>query len=240
MPAPIEVFPDDLINEIAASMDLSQSKKALLRLHLRDLAQFVHLFKTTKLGVPPSQLARNAESIVKHIDRLANDFGLDPATMKPSPDSESKPLAGLILWQVAFDLDQTHPERRIREGDAQAELQHRLELLLYLKEAIDRIQTNLQSGVSPGRGGSRAESDWALHETVRQLMVTYWEVTRRRTGTSVKPLTGEVGGPLVRFLELCLPPLGWTLSRNSIRGLVRAIKKADEKETSRSGQTPLP
>ena len=51
------------------------------------------------------------------------------------------------------------------------------------------------------------------------------EVTGRNIGTSVDPLSGEPGGPAIRFLELCLPPLGWNLSRQAIRHSIRRTRE---------------
>ena len=138
---------------------------------------------------------------------------------------ECSTLLRLIRFQLALRKDPANPEWAIRDGFADQLLSSALENIVMLRNAASSARLNVEREIEGGKGGRRHEADWALEETTWHLLRLYKQVTGRDPGASVGPKSGTVDGPTIRFLQLCLPPLGWTKKAEALRNLIRKVKK---------------
>ncbi len=101
-------------------------------------------------------------------------------------------------------------------------------LAAWASGANSRIRSR---GVPPGAAGRTP--DEAINILFMRLLLIWSRVFGKSVGTSVSP-TGVPGGPLVRFIQLCLAPLGVKLTPGAIRERIRALPQGAKNRTIRA------
>lgn len=101
-------------------------------------------------------------------------------------------------------------------------------LAAWAKGANSRIRSR---GVPPGAAGR--PRDEATEMLFRRLLFIWSHVLGKRVVTSVSP-TGVPSGPLIRFIQVCLEPLGVKLTPEAIRGRIRPLAQEAKNRTIRT------
>ncbi len=233
MPEPHEnetAFPKELLDKIAEAIGLSNpSKRSLLEYHLRDMRDDAASYRMRRVIREPGKLAKQFKTFEKACQRVLTLLGADATSedfeFQYRPDEH---LQALLLWEFGADVIPKDPGRAVEDGSARKLFERHVGMVVRLTDAAANARVDVERKVRSGRGGRRHEGDWALEEVIRQLLQLYEEVTGRQPGTSVNFTTREEGGPVVRFLQLCLPPLGWHLTAPAIRAQVRRVMLKDQ------------
>ncbi len=223
-------FPDELIDRIVETIGVSDpAKRGWLEYHLRDMPDDAASYRMRWVIRAPAKLAKRFETFERACERVlklliadARDGNID------FPNRLTDPLHALLLWEFGADVTPADPGRAVEDGSAKKLFEKHVGMVVRLRHAAANARVDVERKVRPGRGGGRHEGDWALEEVIRQLLQLYEEVTDRQPGTSVDPITREVGGPVVGFLQLCLPHLGWHLTASAIRAHVRRVTQKDQ------------
>ena len=228
MPEPHEnetAFPKELLDKIAEAIGLSDpSKRSLLEYHLRDMRDDAASYRMRRVIREPAKLVKQFKTFEKACQRVLTL--LDADATSEDFDFQCRPdehLHALLLWEFGADVIPKDPGRAVEDGSAKKLFEKHVGMVVRMKHAAANARVDVERKVRSGRGGRRQEGDWALEEVIRQLLQLYEEVTGRQPGTSVNFKTREEGGPVVRFLQLCLPRLGWDLTESAIRGHVRRV-----------------
>lgn len=218
-------FPDELIDRIAGSIDVSDPQKMVwLAYHLRDIAADVKGYKLYKVIRNPSKLKRAFAQTVKDCDRLLRTLSTEPEDIAVAVSNMPiKPYRRLLLWEIAARNPEINPARALDDGTADKIFAEHIGSINAIREAAVKASDSISDRVASGRGGARHQRDRALDEVLQQLIQLYEEVTGSERGSSYSFKAKEADGPLVRYLELCLAPLGWPLSRDAIRGHLRRM-----------------
>ena len=218
-------FPDELIDRIAESIEVSDPQKMVwLAYHLRDIAADAEGYKLYKVIRNPSKLKKTFEQTVKDCDRLLRTLSTEPEGVAVAVSNMPlEPYRRLLLWEIAARNPEINPARALDDGTAEKLFVEHIGSINAIREAAAKASDSISDRVASGRGGARHQRDWAFDEVLRQLIQLYEEVTGRERGSSYSFKAREADGPLVRYLELCLAPLGWPLSRDAIRGHVRKL-----------------
>lgn len=223
-------FPKDLLDKIAEAIGLSNpSKRGWLEYHLRDMPDDAASYRMRWVIREPGKLAKQFKTFEKSCQRVLTL--LDADATSEDFDFQCRPnehLHALLLWEFGADIIPEDPGRAVEDGSAKKLFERYVGTVVRLKHAAANAQVDIERKVRSGRGGRRHEGDWALEEVIRQLLQLYEEVTGRHPGTSVNFKTRKAGGPVVCFLQLCLPPLGWHLTESAIRAHVRRVMLKDQ------------
>ena len=223
---PENAYPTELVAEIAEAVGVADPVKisALARgLHeMPDLAAFA---RTYNAAASPTKRIKALNPVLHACSNLLKSLNLDPEDPISNNITNKDVITLTLIWPLARMIDPKRPEWAIRYGKADAKLQECVRAVQILRRAATDATEQADADKQAGRGGRRHEAEWALHEITYDLLTLYREVTGRNIGTSVDPLSGEPGGPAIRFLELCLPPLGWNLSRQAIRHSIRRTRE---------------
>lgn len=224
---PSEVYPEELIQQIAETIGVSNDHRiARLRSGLHRMPDDTVRYHSVNVLSNPTNYATRYESVEAACTRLLHAIETDDRTglIDTAPETIC-PFHGLILWQVAKDMDPGHVERRIENGSARTALEDLVRAVTKLRGYASAARASVAQNITPGRGGKRHKGDSALQQVLIDLCLLYKEVTDRELGTCVDPFTFEVHGSLIRFLRLCLPPLEWNLSPDAIRAHLRRLPK---------------
>ena len=233
MPEPHEnktVFTDELIDQIAETIGgISDPKnRRELEYHLRDMPDDAASYRMRRVIREPGKLIKEFKTFEKACHRVLKLLDADATNEGHDFQCRSDDhLHALLLWEFGADVIPDDPGRAVENGSARTLFEKHVGSIVRLKHAAANAQVDVERKVRSGRGGRRHEGDWALEEIIRQLLQLYEEVTDRKPGTSVDPSTGKVGGPVVSFLQLCLPPLDWHLTAPAIRAHVRRVMMKD-------------
>ena len=233
MPEPHEnesAFPKELLDQIAEAVGLSDpSKRRWLKYHLRDMRDDAASYRMRRVIREPAKLAKQFKTFEKACERVLTLLDADATgeglVFQYRPDEH---LQALLLWEFGADVSPENPGRAVEDGSAKELFEKHVGTVVRLKHAASNARVDVERKVRSGLGGRRHEGDWALEEVIRQLLQLYEEVTGRQPGTSVNFKTREEGGPVVRFLQLCLPRLGWHLTAPAIRAHVRRVMLKDQ------------
>ena len=228
MPDPYgnETFlPDELIDQIAETIDVSGPKiMDRLSYHLRDIAADAEGYKLHKVIRYPSKLKKAFAQTVKDCDRLLRTLSTEPEGVAVAVSNMPlEPYKRLLHWEIAARNPEINPIRALDDGTAEKLFAEHIGSINAIREAAVGASDSISDRVPSGRGGARHQRDWAFDEVLEQLIQLYEEVTGRKRGSSYSFKAKQADGPLVRYLELCLPPLGSALSRDSIRGHLRRM-----------------
>ncbi|MCH8863709.1 MAG: hypothetical protein IID51_14575 [Proteobacteria bacterium] len=223
-------FPKELLDQIAKTIGLTNpAKRRWLQYHLRDMPDDAASYRLRRAIREPGKLAKEfntfetaCQRVLNLLDADATNDGLD---FQCRPDDH---LHALLLWEFGADVIPDDPGRAVEDGSAKTLFEKHVGSVVRLKHAAANARVDVERKVRSGQGGRRHEGDWALEEIIRLLLQLYEEVTDRQPGTSVDPNTGKAGGPVVRFLQLCLPRLGWHFSASAIRAHVRRVTQKDQ------------
>jgi len=217
------VFTDEMICRIAETIDVSGPKKMdWLSYHLRDIAADAEGYKLYKVIRNPSKLKKAFAQTVKDCDRLLRTLSTEPEGVAVAVSNMPlEPYKRLLHWEVAARIPGINPIRALDDGTAEKLFADHTGSINAIRKAAIRASDSLSELIAAGRGGTRHKRDWAFDEVFEQLIQLYEEVTGRERGSSYSFKEKQADGPLVRYLELCLPPLGWPLSRDAIRGHLR-------------------
>ncbi len=220
-----EQFSDELIDRIADTIGVSDPQKLdWLTYHLRDIAADAEGYKLYKVIRNPSKLKRAFAQTVKNCDRLLQALSTEPEGVTVQVANMTlKPFRRLLLWELAADRDGVDLSRALDDGTAEGIFDEHIGSVTAIRDAAARARDDVATRAAKGRGGPRHQSDWALDEVLRQLIQLYEELTGRPRGTSYSFKSKKAAGPVVRYLALCLPPLGWCLRPDAIRNHVRRL-----------------
>ncbi len=218
-------YPSELVAQIADAVGITDPAKiSALARGLRKMPDEAAFYRTYNAAASPTERIKALTSVLRTCSSLLKSLDLNPED-PTSGIAHDKVITPNLIWSLARMIDPKRPEWAIRDGKAHAKLQEDIRAVQTLRraatDAIEQAETDKQAG----RGGRRHKADWALQEITYDLLTLYREVTGRNIGTSVDPLSGEPSGPAIRFLELCLPPLGWNPSRQAIRHLIRRTRE---------------
>ena len=233
MPEPHEnetAFSKELLDQIAEAIGLSDpSKRSWLEYHLRDMPDDAASYRMRRVIREHGRLAKQFKTFEKACQRVLTLLDADATSedfnFQYRPDEH---LQALLLWEFGADVIPKDPGRAVEDGSAKKLFEKHVGAVVGLKRAAAIARVDVDRKVRSGRGGRRHEGDWALEEVIRQLLQLYEEVTGRQPGTSVDFKTRKAGGPVVRFLQLCLPRLGWHLTEPAIRAHVRRVTLKDQ------------
>lgn len=211
-----EVFTENVIDQVAATLRVEDPRKrALLARELSRVPELAYLVRTLKWPAPPSATASEFNSLVSACDRILNFLSHGADEDVPHHELSAAAVAyRLLRWQIALEIEPQHPERAIQEGTANAAIRRHGAAVNTVRGAALLAQRGVKATVAPGRGGRRHTRDVALGTTVDHLLDIYERVSGRQPATTI-------GGPTMRFLEICLPLLGWNLTDYSIRERIR-------------------
>ena len=220
-----EQFSDELIDRIADTIGVSDPQKTeWLAYHLRDIAADAEGYKLYKVIRNPSKLKRAFAQTVKDCDRLLRTLSTEPEGVTVQVANVTlQPFHRLLLWELAADRDGVDPNRALDDGTAENIFDEHIGSITAIRDAAARARDGISDRVATGRGGRRHLRDWAFDEVLRQLVQLYEEVTGLTPRTAYSFKTKQAAGPLIRYLALCLPPLGWCLSPDAIRGQLRRL-----------------
>ena len=223
---PENLYPTELVAEIAEAVGVADPAKiSALARGLRELPDLAALYRTYNAAASPTERIKALNPVLRACSNLLKSLDLDPEHPISNGIADDKVITPNLIWSLALMIDSKRPEWAIRDGKAHAKLQECIRAVQALRRAATDAIEQAEADKQAGRGGRRHEADRALHEITDDLLTLYREVTGRNIGTSVDPLSGEPGGPAIRFLELCLPPLGWNLSRQAIRHSIRRTRE---------------
>ena len=234
MPEPREnetAFPKELLDQSAETIGgiSDPEKRRWLELQLCDMPDDAASYRMRRVIRAPAKLAKRFETFERACERVLKLLNADAKDGNIDfPNRLTDPLHALLLWEFGADVTPADPGRAVEDGSAKKLFEKHVGMVVRLKHAAANARVDVERKVRPGRGGGRHEGDWALEEVIRQLLQLYEEVTDRQPGTSVDPITREVGGAVVGFLQLCLPPLGWHLTASAIRAHVRRVTQKDQ------------
>ena len=220
-----EQFSDELIDRIADTIGVSDPQKLdRLTYHLRDIAANAEGYKLYKVIRNPSKLKRAFAQTVKNCDRLLKTLSTEPEGVTVQVANMTlQPFRRLLLWELAADRDGVDPSRALDDGTAENIFDEHVGSITAIRDAAARARDDISTQTSKGRGGPRHQTDRALEEVLRQLIQLFEELTGRPPGTSYSFKSKKAAGPVIRYLALCLPPLGWSLGPDAIRGHLRRL-----------------
>jgi len=223
---PENLYPTELVAEIAEAVGITDPAKiSALARGLREMPDLAAFARTYNAAASPTKRIKALNPVLHACSNLLKSLDLnleDPISNIITNENVIKPN---LIWSLALMIDSKRPEWAIRDGKAHTKLQECIRAVQILRRAATDATEQAEADKQAGRGGRRHKADWALQEITYDLLTLYREVTGRIIGTSVDPLSGEPGGPAIRFLELCLPTLGWNPSRQAIRHLIRRIRE---------------
>jgi hypothetical protein len=138
---------------------------------------------------------------------------------------EAESARGFLRYYVGKQLNPTSPEAALGDGA--------IDLCLEMAArgdagAIENVFAAATAGhhaaaAEPRRGqADRHRADVALDYLIAELLVTYEEVFQRPAGLSWHK-DQRPDGPLIRFLRLVLPRLGYRLSDVAIRSRIQRL-----------------
>ena len=223
---PENAYPRKLIAQIADAVGVTDPAKiSALARGLREMPDLAALYRTYNAAASPTKRIKALNPVLHACSNLLKslDLNLEDTISKFITNEDVITLT--LIWPLARMIDPKRPEWAIRDGKAHMKLQECVRAVQILRRAATDATEQAEADKQAGRGGGRHKADWALQEITYDLLTLYREVTGRNIGTSVDPLSGEPGGPALRFLELCLPPLGWNPSRQAIRHLIRRTRR---------------
>ncbi len=213
-------YSGELIGRIAEAISVTNSrKKRWLSDHLCDIAGDVDSYKLHTVIRRPSDLRKAFAQTVKDCERLLKRLNTEPEDVTVEvANVRLQPFRRLLLWEIAAGKDGVEANRALDDGTAEKIFDEQISSITAVRDAAARACDDIATQIPRGRGGRRHQRDWAFDEVLEQLVQLYEEVTGRERGSSYSFKTKKADGPLVRYLELCLAPLGWTLSLDAIRG----------------------
>lgn len=216
---------DELIDRIADTIGVSDpQKRGCLTYHLRDIAANAEGYKLYKVIRNPSKLKRAFAQTVKNCDRLLKTLSTEPEGVTVQVANVTlQPFHRLLLWELAADRDGVDPNRALNDGTAENIFDEHVGSVTAIRDAAGRARDGISDRVATGRGGRRHLRDWAFDVVLRQLVQLYEEVTGLTPRTAYSFKTKQAAGPLIRYLALCLPPLGWCLGPDAIRSHLRRL-----------------
>ncbi len=218
-------FSGELISRIAETINVTNSrKKRWLAIHLCDIASDVDSYRLHTVIRRPSDLRKAFVQTVKDCERLLKRLNTEPEDVTVEvANVRLQPFRRLLRWEVAAGKDGVDANRALDDGTAEKIFDEQIGSITAVRDAAARACDSIATQIARGQGGRRHQRDWAFDEVLRQLIQIYEEVTGRERGSSYSFKTREADGPLVRYLQLCLAPLGWTLSLGAVRGHMRRM-----------------
>ncbi len=223
---PENAYPRKLIAQIADAVGITDPAKiSALARGLHEMPDLAALYRTYNAAASPTERIKALNPVLRACSNLLKSLDLDPEHPISNGIADDKVITPNLIWSLALMIDSKRPEWAIRDGKAHTKLQECIRAVQALRRAVTDAIGRAEVDKQAGRGGRRHKADWALQEITYDLLTLYREVTGRNIGTSVDPLSGEPGGPAIRFLELCLPPLGWNPSKQAIRHLIRRTRE---------------
>ena len=223
---PENLYPSELIAQIAEAVGITDPPiiSALGR-RLREMPDLVALYRT--LGAAGSATSRiNAlKPLVRASSKTLESLDVNPEDIRSGKLSNDDVMTPQLIWSLALMIEPLRPTWAIQDRKAHQKLAECIEATRALHEAALAAKDRAVADKKPGKGGKRRVPDRVLHEVTGDLLVLYRQITGRNVGISLDRVTKEPGGPLIRFLALCLPPLGWELTPKAIRSLVGRVRK---------------
>ncbi len=218
-------FSDQLIGRIAETISVTNSlKKRWLTYHLCDIASNVDSYRLRTVIRRWSDLRKAFAQTVKDCERLLKRLSTEPEGVTVEvANVRLQPFRRLLLWEVAASKDGVDANRALDDGTAEDIFDKHIGSISAIRDAAARARDDVATRMAKGRGGRRHQTDWALDEVLGQLIQLFEELTERPHGTSYSFKSKQAAGPVVRYLALCLPPLGWCLSPDAIRGHLRKL-----------------
>ena len=223
---PENAYPRKLIAQIADAVGITDPAKiSALARGLREMPDLAALYRTYNAAASPTKRIKALNPVLHACSNLLKSLDLNLEDPNSNIITNEDVITLSLIWPLARMIDPKRPEWAIRDRKADAKLQECIRTVQTLRRAATDAIEQAEADKQAGRGGRRHEADRALHEITYDLLTLYQMVTGHNIGTSVDPLSGEPGGPALRFLELCLPPLGWTQSRQATRHLIRRTRR---------------
>ncbi len=220
-----EPFPDFVITEVAALLKLSHGRQCRrLTRYLRELPIYIERFRRRD-AIPRPAFVRD---VLKRLEaacsrQLDGGAPFRPDRIRKRLEKDENASA-LVLWQMALKVDPQHPERAIEDGRAAKALSAATLDPGEMQQAAAAARHSVSTIVREGRGGDRHKPDWVLERVILDLGVLFLEATGEKPGISTDPDTREPTGLFVALLGICLPRLGWELSRDAIRSQFRKVR----------------
>ena len=231
-PFPSDRQLEDLLDRCFEALGASSGKDDELRCkRLRHgLINYLELAASVRRSraVPsPSQLRGTIDRIYQQSGKLLEALGIDPRATQPLVLPREHPTYPQILWELAALVDPEQPERAGYEGLAEQEFREAVRHIRLIRAAALRSKRSLQKRVRQPDDQKRRVTDRLVEPLILILMDIYRQVTNREPGGSYDAVSGSSGGPLVRFLEVCLNEAGLSYSRHTLRRWVSKIKRKD-------------
>lgn len=211
--------------------DYEQIAEALGDIDVDVVMQFQHRFEAAALWhqlttaspkrAQPAQLSKRLKRIEAAARKLLTHLGVyDPV------DAPDGPAEMTILEFLASASDSSEDDV-IR---ATARIGRLVEILEAIRAAQDierRARKAARDAIEVGdlivpkeHRGEAAANGW-----IKEMIQLYREISGRKPGTSVDPIDGTAGGPLIRFLQAAGDPLGIVYSAAAWRKRIREILK---------------
>lgn len=172
----------------------------------------------SKNELPPSDLAKKLHAITGAAEQLA----------KLLRNLDDLPQIQHALWAVATDNGEGDPDYRLQEI-----LEGVAQLTQWCKSAggiargrVGRVPPKLDEPADVlMAAGMEQEPLSQMNEVLVGTHKIWTEILKRQVRTSYSPLSGEGGGPLIRFQLACLDALGMPncLTSNALRQRNRAL-----------------
>ena len=226
---PDNLYPSELVAEIAEAVGISDPGKiSTLARRLREMPDLLALYRTRDAAGSATRRIDALKPLVRACSQALRALDVDAEEIRSGKLSDNDTMTPQLIWSLALMIEPLQPEWAIRDGKAHQRLAECIEATRALHEAALAAKDRALADKKPGKGGKRRVRDWALHEITRDLLDLYRQITDRRVGISLDPFTKEPVGPLIRFLTLCLPPLGWELTPTAIRSLVGRVRNREQ------------
>lgn len=148
-------------------------------------------------------------------------FQLSLAAERLGPKLEPYPQVSPFTWPVpgeGKDITFYGGDEQLR-ADIDVAIPALRRLATWAKDAVRRVESR---EVLPNPTGPR--KDMATDVLFKQVLVIWTDVLERKIGVS-RSVDGVASGPLVRFVQACLGPLGVELTPEAIRDRIKAFKK---------------
>ena len=219
------LFPDELVSQIAEKIGLTDKRAIrILAGDLRRMPEFIQIYQNRDSAGTPTERLKRLRPVLASCQAAIASIGYDPIRIERNEVPRGDAGLPQLIWSYGKLLDPDRPERAIIDGAAGKRLADTLRAIEELRDMAQQAIDRAEETKGQGRGGARRKGDRVLHDITRELLYLYQFATGRDVGTSVKPDTGEPSGPVIRYLQICLPHLGWELTPKAIRSLIQRVK----------------